>query len=441
MISQAQADEVLAALERAGWESYYVGGCVRDTLLGIPPHDFDICTAALPSQTAAVFPGVQMDHTGEKHGTVRLLLPDGEIEITTFRTEGGYTDSRHPGWVKFTADVQQDLLRRDFTINAIAASPARGFVDPYGGREDLKNALLRCVGDPSVRFQEDALRILRGMRFAARFRLRVEKNTMDAMLLYAPLLENISGERIFTELTGFLLSANFEDFIRFSPIITVAIPELRPCVGFDQRSPHHAYDVYTHIAHVSAAVPADAVLRWAALLHDAAKPSSFTLDETGRGHFKGHAHLGAEMADQILTRLKAPAALREAAVWLVDHHMTPLSPEKNALRRALSRAGEQRLEMLLLLEEADGKSKGVAEPSGAADFDGIRQLLRTLSLEEGRLTLHSLQVNGTDMQQLGFRGREIGMILNELLENVLSGLLSNDRTALLAYAKARFEET
>lgn len=441
MISQAQADEVLAALERAGWESYYVGGCVRDTLLGIPPHDFDICTAALPSQTAAVFPGVQMDHTGEKHGTVRLLLPDGEIEITTFRTEGGYTDSRHPGWVKFTADVRQDLLRRDFTINAIAASPARGFVDPYGGREDLKNALLRCVGDPSVRFQEDALRILRGMRFAARFRLRVEKNTMDAMLLYAPLLENISGERIFTELTGFLLSANFEDFIRFSPIITAAIPELRPCVGFDQRSPHHAYDVYTHIAHVSAAVPADAVLRWAALLHDAAKPSSFTLDETGRGHFKGHAHLGAEMADQILTRLKAPAALREAAVWLVDHHMTPLSPEKNALRRALSRAGEQRLEMLLLLEEADGKSKGVAEPSGAADFDGIRQLLRTLSLEEGRLTLHSLQVNGTDMQQLGFRGREIGMILNELLENVLSGLLSNDRTALLAYAKARFEET
>ena len=441
MISQAQADEVLAALERAGWESYYVGGCVRDTLLGIPPHDFDICTAALPSQTAAVFPGVQMDHTGEKHGTVRLLLPDGEIEITTFRTEGGYTDSRHPGWVKFTADVRQDLLRRDFTINAIAASPARGFVDPYGGREDLKNALLRCVGDPSVRFQEDALRILRGMRFAARFRLRVEKDTMDAMLLYAPLLENISGERIFTELTGCLLSANFEDFIRFSPIITVAIPELRPCVGFDQRSPHHAYDVYTHIAHVSAAVPADAVLRWAALLHDAAKPSSFTLDETGRGHFKGHAHLGAEMADQILTRLKAPAALREAAVWLIDHHMTPLPPEKNALRRALSRAGEQRLEMLLLLEEADGKSKGVAEQSGTTDFDGIRQLLRTLSLEEGRLTLHSLQVNGTDMQQLGFRGREIGMILNELLENVLSGLLSNDRTALLAYAKARFEET
>ena len=441
MISQAQADEVLAALERAGWESYYVGGCVRDTLLGIPPHDFDICTAALPSQTAAVFPGVPMDHTGEKHGTVRLLLPDGEIEITTFRTEGGYADSRHPGWVKFTADVRQDLLRRDFTINAIAASPARGFVDPYGGKEDLKNAILRCVGDSSVRFQEDALRILRGMRFAARFRLRVEKNTMDAMLLYAPLLENISGERIFTEFTGFLLSANFEDFIRFFPIITAVIPELRPCVGFDQRSPHHAYDVYTHIAHVSAAVPADAVLRWAALLHDAAKPSSFTLDETGRGHFKGHAHLGAEMADQILTRLKAPAALREAAVWLVDHHMTPLPPEKNALRRALSRAGEQRLEMLLSLEEADGKSKGVAEQSRAADFDGIRQLLRTLSLEEGRLTLRSLQANGTDMQQLGFRGRGIGMILNELLENVLSGSLSNDRAALLAYAKARFEET
>jgi tRNA nucleotidyltransferase (CCA-adding enzyme) len=242
---------------------------------------------------------------------------DGElIEITTFRTEGDYEDNRHPGWVRFVTDIESDLSRRDFTVNAMAYSPTRGFADPFGGREDLKNRVLRAVGDPERRFSEDALRILRGVRFSVRYGLTVETHTAAAMTRLAPLMDHLARERVFDELCGLLPLVRAEDLARFQGILTQVIPELTDTVDFDQKNPHHALDLYSHIAHVVQHVPGVLPLRWAALLHDIGKPGTFSLDSNGIGHFLGHAKLGAEMANSILLRLKAPTALRtSSAAW------------------------------------------------------------------------------------------------------------------------------
>lgn len=428
------AENCLAALESAGYAAYFVGGCVRDQLMGLSPQDYDICTAALPEQTAAVFAHIPQSREGTKHGTVKLLLPTGEIEITTFRREGGYSDSRHPTWVEFLPAVDGDLARRDFTINAIAHSPVRGYADPFGGMEDIRRRILRCVGDPGVRFREDPLRILRGIRFAARFGLRVAPETMAAMTALAPLTHRISRERVYTELTGFLLAAKAADLQRFAPVLTAAIPELAASIGFDQCSPHHAYDVYTHTALVTQSVPGTEALRWAALLHDVAKPTCFTLDENGRGHFKGHAPRGADMAQEILTRLHAPAPVRREVCWLIHHHMTLLEPEEKQLRRALSRYGRQRLDALLCLQQGDMMSKGTQEHSPENHFAPIRRIVEQLVKDEGEMSLKNLAVNGNDLIQLGFSGKEIGIILNFLLEQVLDGTLTNTRSTLLQSA-------
>ena len=427
----------LQALENAGYETYLVGGCVRDDLMGNVPQDFDLCTAALPEQTSHVFRSIRQDLTGLRHGTVKLLLEDTEIEITTFRREGSYQDSRHPDWVEFVPDIREDLKRRDFTVNAVAYSPIRGYVDPFGGRADIQAGILRCVGAPETRFREDALRILRGMRFSARFGFPPEKATLDAMLRLAPLTDKLARERVYQELSGFLLRAKVPDLLRFSPILARIIPELSPTLGFQQHSPHHAYDVFTHTAHVAAAVPPEPALRWAALLHDVGKVPCFTRDENGRGHFKGHAQVSARMAEEILRRLHAPAQLRETAVWLIDHHMTVLQPEEALLRRSLSRYGKERLELLLCLQEADMKGKGTNEHENSQRYPRLRQILQKLDAEEGRLTLRSLAVNGNDLLALGMQGKEIGSCLAWLLEQVLSGELENEKTALIQAAATK----
>lgn len=435
MVLPEQIEACVRALEDAGFAAYLVGGCVRDSLMGITPHDYDVCTAALPEQTSAVFRHIPQDFTGIKHGTVKLLTPGEEIEITTFRREGDYRDNRHPDWVAFVPDIREDLARRDFTVNAIAWSPTRDFADPFGGIEDLKAGVLRCVGEPETRFREDALRILRGMRFAARFGFSVEEETLAAMIALAPLTDSLARERVYEELSGFLLKAGVEDLLRFAPILSQVIPELAPTVGFRQHSPHHAYDVFTHTAYVTAAVPADLTLRWAALLHDIGKVPCFTQDETGRGHFKGHAQAGARMADTVLQRLRAPAGVREEAVWLIEHHMSVLQPEETMLRRWLSRYGREKLERMFCLQEADMRGKGTSEHEHSSRYPRLRALLEQLDAREGRITLKSLAVKGGDLMELGLRGRQIGDCLNDLLEQVLSGTLPNEKAALLQAVK------
>ena len=430
-----QIARCLQMLESAGYAAYLVGGCVRDDLMGIPPQDFDLCTAALPEQTAAVFAGIPQDLTGVRHGTVKLLLEGMEVEITTFRREGSYQDNRHPDWVEFVPDIREDLARRDFTVNAIAYSPSRGYVDPFGGRADLQSGILRCVGEPEKRFREDALRILRGMRFAARFGFLPEPATQDAMIGLAPLTDALARERVYQELSGFLLKADVPNLLRFAPILAQVIPELSPTLGFLQHSPHHAYDVFTHTAHVTAAVAPVLSLRWAALLHDIGKVPCFSQDENGRGHFKGHAQVSAQMADAVLHRLHAPTQLRETAVWLIDHHMTVLQSEEALLRRSLSRYGRERLELLLCLQEADMKGKGTREHENSQRYPRLREILSQLDAQEGRLTLKSLKINGNDLIALGMSGRQIGDCLNRLLEQVLSGSLENEKSALIQAAK------
>ena len=425
----------LQMLESAGYAAYLVGGCVRDDLMGILPQDFDLCTAALPEQTAAVFADIPQDLTGVRHGTVKLLMEGMEVEITTFRREGSYRDNRHPDWVEFVPDIREDLARRDFTVNAIAYSPSRGYVDPFGGRADLQSGILRCVGEPERRFREDALRILRGMRFAARFGFLPEPATQDAMIGLAPLTDALARERVYQELSGFLLKADVPNLLRFAPILAQVIPELSPTLGFLQHSPHHAYDVFTHTAHVTAAVAPVLSLRWAALLHDIGKVPCFSQDENGRGHFKGHAQVSAQMADAVLHRLHAPTQLRETAVWLIDHHMTVLQPEEALLRRSLSRYGRERLELLLCLQEADMKGKGTREHENSQRYPRLREILSQLDAQEGRLTLKSLKINGNDLIALGMSGRQIGDCLNRLLEQVLSGSLENEKSALIQAAK------
>ena len=427
--------ECLDALENAGFAAYAVGGCVRDAVLGLEPQDYDLCTAALPEQTRQVFQHKKLILAGLKHGTVGVITEGGVVEITTFRTEGGYADSRHPDWVRFVPEVEEDLARRYFTVNAMAYSPKRGFRDPFGGREDLENHILRAVGDPERRFREDALRILRGARFAARFRLTPEENTREAMFSLTPLMEKLARERVFEELCKLLLSATAEDLLRFAPVITGAIPELGPQVGFDQRTPHHAYDIYTHTTHVVENVPRELTLRWAALLHDVGKPASFTLDENGRGHFKGHAGVGAELADAILRRLKAPTALREEAVLLIGQHMTRMEPDKKFLRRRLSRLGPEMLDKLLLLQWADMNSKGVCKEEEKAQFDLCLNLLAQVKEADSCLSLKDLAIGGNDLMALGFQGKAIGACLNALLEQVLDETLPNDSTALLEAAQ------
>lgn len=434
--------QCISRLEDAGFNTFAVGGCVRDSLLGCEPFDYDLCTAATPEQIEGVFSGYRLILAGKKHGTVSVITHGAVVEITTFRTEGGYEDNRHPQWVKFVSDIESDLARRDFTVNAMAYSPTRGLADPFGGREDLRNQILRCVGDPDARFREDSLRILRGMRFAVRYRLSVEAQTLRAMEENRALMDNLARERVFDELCKLLPLVAAEDLLRFAPLLEAVIPELAPMRGFDQHSPHHAYDLLTHTAHVTAAVPPRVPLRFAALLHDAGKIATFTRDETGRGHFYGHAEAGAGLADSVLRRLKAPTALRGHVVALIGLHMTALPPDKKVLRRRLSRLGPDMLHDLLDLQEADMGSKGTGSPEETGEFPRIRMLLREIESESACLSLRGLAVNGSDLIALGFpAGPLLGRCLQYLLDQVIAETLKNEKDTLLDAARSYLENS
>ena len=428
------AKTCMQTLKQAGYEVYAVGGCVRDSLLGLTPHDYDLCTNALPEETARLFEGYTLVRSGEKHGTIGVVMDDEVFEITTFRTEGGYQDSRHPDWVRFVSSIEEDLSRRDFTVNAMAYSPDTGYVDPFGGREDLKNHILRTVGDANARFTEDALRILRGVRFGVRFGLTPEQDTLAAMKALAPLMDRLARERVFEELCKLLPLVSAEDLQTYREILVQAVPPLAACVGFQQRNPHHRYDVYTHTAKVVETVPAEPALRWAALLHDCGKPDTFFLDGNGRGHFHGHARVSAEKADALLLSLKASTALRERVVFLVAHHMTELTADKKLLRRRLGKYGVEATFQLLSLQEADFGGKGTEEADST--FAEVRRLLEELLAEDACLTVQDLALDGQDLLALGFpAGKTLGACLAYLLEQVQDEELPNEKPALLAAAK------
>ena len=428
-------DHVLCCLHRleaAGYAAYVVGGCVRDACLGLKPHDYDICTAALPEETEAVFAGSRLVLAGKKHGTVGVIINGEVVEITTFRTEGSYRDNRHPEWVEFVPDIEKDLARRDYTVNAMAWSPMRGFADPFGGREDLKEGILRAVGRAEARFQEDSLRILRGVRFAVRFGLAVEPETEKAMQTQAPLMDNLARERVFDELCNLLPLVTAGDLIRFAPVLCQVVPELAPLVGYDQKNHHHIYDLFTHTALVVQHCPADLTLRWAALLHDTGKPATMTLGEDGQAHYYGHAAAGAELAGIVLRRLKAPTALREQVMLLIEKHMTLPQPEKKFLRRWLGKLGWETMNRLLALQQADTAATGTDHHGECSQFLKIQAILSEIQEENACLSLRNLALNGHDLMALGYQGKAIGQALNHLLNLVLEDQCENTREALLA---------
>lgn len=430
-----EVKSLLARLEDAGFEAWAVGGCVRDSLLGRTPTDWDVCTNALPSQIRQVFRGQKLVLTGEKHGTVGVVCGKKVYEITTYRTDGAYRDSRHPSEVRFVATLQEDLARRDFTVNAMACHPLRGLADPFGGRTDLADRHIRCVGSARERFCEDALRILRGMRFAAQLDFFIEDETRAAMLACADRLRRISAERIYTELTRLLCGpAAGRVLAEDGKILLPILPELDPCMGLDQHSVHHHKDVYLHMAAAVAKAPPDPDVRWAAFLHDVGKPDCFSLDADGAGHFYGHNERGAQMVRAILTRLHAPRARIERVTQLVRLHDAPLPATDPGVRRWMQRLGEPALMQLAQLRRAD-LAAHTATPWVQARKAQLEEFVRAVRAQADAgacYRLDMLAVNGRDVIRAGVHpGPDVGRILNALLDSVVEGEIPNDRSALL----------
>ncbi len=430
---------VVERLEHYGYEAYVVGGCVRDSLLGREPKDWDVCTNALPDEVLRVFKRFHVIKTGLKHGTVTVMVNREPVEVTTYRIDGEYTDNRHPDAVLFVSRLESDLARRDFTINAMAYSPTRGLADAFGGQEDLAAGQIRCVGEPDERFNEDGLRLLRALRFAARYGFDIERETAYAIHRNRHLLENVSAERIFTELKGILVGEGVREMmLAFPDIFTTIIPELTDMVGFDQRSPHHLYDVWTHTAHAVQAIPAEPVLRLAMLLHDVAKPACFSLDERGKGHFYRHPARGAEVARRVLNNLRSDNATISAVCTLVAEHDNAFPSTIPGMRRLIGRLGEETIRALFCIKRADMAAQSPHERAEKEAALRRAMLLLDETLEEGTLfTIKDLAVNGRDLMQMGVpQGPDIKRILSALLEEVQEDALDNTREALLARARA-----
>lgn len=428
---------VTERLERCGYEAYVVGGCVRDSLMGREPKDWDVCTNALPEDVLRVFRRFHVIKTGLKHGTVTVMVNRQPVEVTTYRIDGAYSDNRHPDRVQFVGQVESDLARRDFTVNAMAYSPTRGLVDAFGGREDLAAGVIRCVGEPDARFHEDGLRILRALRFAARYNFDIERETAYSVHRNRTLLENVSAERVFSELKGILAGAGVRNMLlAFPDVFTCVIPELAATVGFEQCSPHHMYDVWTHTAHAVQSIRPEPALRLTMLLHDVAKPACFTQDAAGRGHFRGHQKAGAEIARQVLRRLRSDNDTLNTVVRLVAEHDTDFPTDMPGMRRLIGKLGEQTVRQLIEVQSADLAAKSdFSKDQKKAEIRNAAFLLEE-TLEAGSLfTTADLAVNGNDLIQLGMKpGPGMKQALSALLNEVQEERLPNTREALLAYA-------
>ena len=421
----------LQKMEVAGHEAYIVGGCVRDMLMGKVPHDWDVTTSARPEQVLALFPGYAVP-TGLKHGTVTVLWQGLSLEVTTFRTETAYRDHRHPDAVAFADTLQEDLSRRDFTVNAMAMDCRGRLTDLFGGRYDLARGLLRCVGDPEQRFAEDALRIMRCLRFAATLGFSIDDATASALRRHRSELSYVSAERLRDELCKLLCGAHaVEVLLQYPEIPGVFLPEILPCIGFDQRNCHHIYDVWEHLVRSMGAVPPEPVLRLTMLLHDIGKPQCFTVDDMGVGHFYGHAARSAELAQDICKRLRLDNDTARQVVTLVRWHDRPVLCTPSAVKRALHQLGEENFRHLAQIKRADNLAQHPDHRGRLQEIDSVMALAEQILREDACFSLKQLAVNGNDMMALGLRGAEIGQMLEALLNAVMEGELPNERQALL----------
>lgn len=437
-----EAELALHTLQSRGHTAFVVGGCVRDSLLGRTPNDWDVTTSALPEEVADCFRNFRVIETGLQHGTLTVLVDGTPIEITTFRNDGIYLDHRHPVGVTFSNTVEDDLARRDFTVNAMAYHPERGLVDLFGGREDLKNRVIRCVGDPVTRFREDGLRILRAIRFASVLGFSLDEKTKAAVRSEKSLLEFIAPERIREEFCKLLCGVNAANVIReYVDVIGQFLPELLACRGFEQNTKYHCYDVLEHTLCALSHASNDLFVRLAVLLHDIGKPLCYTEDENG-GHFKGHGPVGTAMTEQILRRLRFDNRTVEIVSRLVERHDRITPAEEKAVKRLMQKMSDQEILWLLEVQRCDrlAHAKGFDEPP--ASLDEVPRLMERIHASNACLSLKTLAVRGDDLLRLGIpEGKSIGDALAHLLDAVIEGTLPNEREALLsAIQKEKFRE-
>ncbi|MCI8275673.1 MAG: CCA tRNA nucleotidyltransferase [Lachnospiraceae bacterium] len=432
---------IIDRLESAGFEAYAVGGCVRDTILGRKPEDWDITTSARPEQVKRLFR--RTADTGIKHGTVTVLLEKCGYEVTTYRVDGEYEDARHPKEVAFTASLSEDLKRRDFTINAMAYSPKLGLIDEFQGMEDLRRGIIRAVGNAGERFTEDALRMLRAVRFSAQLGFAVEEKTAEAVREMAPRLSLISKERIQAELEKLLLSDHPEYIKRACEIgiTAVVMPEFDRIMETPQRNRYHDLSVGEHTLKALRHVRADHLLRWTMLLHDFGKPEASLTDPDGTIHFYGHAKISAELAKGIMKGLKFDNATLDAVTKLVYYHDFPFPVSKTGVRRALNCLGEELFPLLLEVCEADSKGKNqYAQETYLPKLLKIQEYYREIREAGDCISLKNLAINGRDLIAAGMKpGKELGQILERCLEEVLEYPEKNTREDLLEFAKLHFD--
>ncbi len=421
----------LERLSRAGFEAYLVGGCVRDALLGREPGDYDIATDAMPEQVRGVFSGHQTVDIGMRHGTLTVIVNGCPLEVTTYRRDGIYSDGRHPDQVSFTRSLEEDLIRRDFTVNAMAWHPDSGLIDPANGRLDCEKRLIRAVGEPAKRFSEDALRILRALRFACQLGFEIEQNTLHAMMKEAAGLSRVSAERVANELNRALLGDFAAQALRAYPrVLFLALPELEPLLPASARSS----GIWEHTLSTLIGVPPDPALRWAALFLHSGNPHAISRDPDGAARFTGHQAASARLAGGALQRLRQSKLLSEQAVTLIRHHNQNISPKN--LRLWLSFLGPETAKKLLLLKRSDLCAR---EPDSAPIIHQLDALYgEAVRLENEGLCLNvrDLAVNGDDLLAMGFReDKRLGLALGKLLRRVLLDELDNQRGALLEAAK------
>ncbi len=433
----APVDKAFKQLESCGFCGYLVGGCVRDFLLDTPPTDFDMTTDATPDEIIECFSDHRVVEIGIRHGTVTVMIEGMAIEITSHRTEGDYSDNRRPDTVAFTRNLADDLARRDFTINAMAYHPQKGLIDLFAGSQDIKKKMIRCVGDPSQRMAEDALRILRGLRFAAVLGFDLEPETGMAIRQNCGQLRHISAERIAAELDKLICGKNAKAIILAeTTVLGVVIPELLPAKNFDQMNPHHCYDVLTHTAVAMETLAPVPRLRWAMLFHDLGKPATFTRDEAGVGHFKGHSKVSEAMARDRLTALRIRKSIIDSVCLLIKYHDTLIEADKKTVKRWLNRLSEPLFRDLIAIKRGDNRAQAPQYRDRLESLKKLETLLDQVIAEAACFSLKDLAVNGHDLIGLGItNGAEIGRILNLLLAGVIDEVYQNEKESLMKKAK------
>ncbi len=430
----AEVKTLIAILNEAGHEAFCVGGAVRDSIMGVVPGDWDITTSAPPHETKELFKDYKTIDTGLKHGTLTVIMNHKPFEITTYRIDGEYDDNRHPESVEFTRELSNDLARRDFTINALAYNEASGLVDLYDGQAHIYNSIIKTVGDPHKRFNEDGLRIMRALRFSAVLGFKIDEETSTAIHKNKDLLKNISAERIAVELTKLVCGKNaFNVLMEYGDVFSVFIPEIEPAIGFEQHGKKHAYDIWEHICHTVDTIPQDKILRLTMLLHDLGKVPTHKLNEKGESTFKNHATIGGEMAKEILTRLRFDKKTINRVSFLVSYHDFEPAESKIELKHHLKTKTPEDIRTLLTIKKSD---RGALSEAYRDISEGTQKNLMWLKEIEDNdecCNIKDLEISGIDLLSAGFSGESIGNALEKALDAVIEGKIPNKKADLLTY--------